>query len=73
MLYWGKEVRRMYKKIEAYFKKHAYYNSAVHVLVGVGIGILLTYPLAGAHPGRWGGLFLTAALLGHLYPLTIKK
>lgn len=65
-------VRLMYKKIETYFKKHVYYNSAVHVLAGVGIGILLTYPLAGAHPVRWGGLFLAAGLLGHMYPL-LKK
>ncbi|MEK7155128.1 MAG: hypothetical protein AAB697_03300 [Patescibacteria group bacterium] len=62
----------MYKKIGAYFRKHAYYNSAVHVLAGVGIGIFLTYPLVGAHPVRWGGLFLVVALLGHLYPL-VKK
>ncbi|MDD5147440.1 MAG: hypothetical protein PHV63_02740 [Candidatus Daviesbacteria bacterium] len=62
----------MYKQISQYFKNHVYYNSAVHILVGIGVGILLTYPLAGAHPVRWGLGFLALGILGHLCPL-VKK
>ncbi|MDO9027337.1 MAG: hypothetical protein Q7U68_00515 [Candidatus Roizmanbacteria bacterium] len=63
----------MYKKIMDYFKKHPSYNGAVHVITGMGIGILITYPLVGAHPVRWGVVLLLLGILGHLYPLTIKK
>lgn len=62
----------MYKKVTVYFSKHVMYNSLVHVLGGVGIGILITYPLV-SHTLRWGLLLLVLALLGHLYPLIVKK
>ncbi len=62
----------MYKQISQYFKNHITYTSFVHVLAGIGVGMLLTYPLAGAHPVRWAVVFLAAGILGHLYPL-IKK
>lgn len=62
----------MYKTIEQYFKNHAMYSVVVHVLIGVGVGMLLTYPLAGEHPVRWGVALLVAGVLGHLYPLTQK-
>jgi len=62
----------MYKKIEQYLKNHAVYNASVHVLIGIGVGMLLTYPLAGAHPVRWGIVFIVLGILGHLYPLTKK-
>lgn len=63
----------MIKKIDAYFKANPYLNAAVHVVIGIGIGILATYPLVGAHPLRWGLLFLGLGLAGHLYPVFIKK
>ncbi|MBI4036576.1 hypothetical protein HY386_01720 [Candidatus Daviesbacteria bacterium] len=63
----------MYKKIESYFAKHVYFNSTVHVLVGMGAGFLLYNVLAAPHPVRWGVLFLSLGILGHLYPLMIKK
>lgn len=62
----------MIKKIESFLKVHTNYNSFIHILVGVGIGILLTHSLFDPHPIRWGFLFLAVGILGHLYPL-IKK
>lgn len=62
-----------YKQIEKYFSKHVFFNSAVHALVGIGVGILLANPFAGVHPIRWGVAFLAVGILGHLYPLTSKK
>lgn len=49
----------MFKKIKKYSL----------VLVGMGIGILITYPLVVTHPVRWGALFIGLGLLAHLYPL----
>lgn len=63
----------MFKTIENYFKGHVSYNSAVHLLMGFGLGILVTYPLVGPHPVRWGLLFLGLGTAGHLYPVFIKK
>lgn len=57
------------KKIRAYFGKHPDYNGIVHLFAGIGIGFLLTYPVAGAHPVRWGVAFIILAVLGHLYAL----
>ncbi|MBM3284136.1 hypothetical protein FJY90_07935 [Candidatus Gottesmanbacteria bacterium] len=64
---------KKYNKIRKYFKEHVDYNGLVHLLAGIGVGILVTYPVVGNHPVRWGVLFLLIAVLGHLYPLTIKK
>jgi len=63
---------KAYKTVRKYFENHPDYNSVVHLLAGAGIGILLTYPLIGPHPIRWSIVFLTLAILGHLYPLTTK-
>lgn len=63
----------MYKKIENYFKQHPTYNSIVHILAGMGIGVLITYPIVGTHPLRWGLVLLVLGVLGHLYPLYFKK
>ncbi len=60
------------KKIDQYLKNHSWYNATIHVVAGVGIGILITYPFIGAHPVRWGVILLTVGILGHLYPL-LKK
>lgn len=49
------------------------YNSLVHVTIGVGIGILITYPFIGAHPLRWGGIILLIGIIGHIYPVFLKK
>lgn len=59
----------MYKKGLAYFSRHPLHNAFIHVLVGIGIGILLTYPLVGRHPLRWGIAFLILGVLGHVWAL----
>ncbi len=61
------------KKVYDYYSKHVKYNSIVHVVGGIGIGILLTHPLADPHTMRWGLGLLALGILGHLYPLTLKK
>lgn len=61
------------KKIENYFSKHVHYNSFVHVITGIGIGVLLTYPVFGAHTLRWGVGLIALGVLGHLYPYFVKK
>lgn len=63
----------MYKKVQEYFKAHPYYNSAVHVLIGVGLGILLTYPLVGAHPLRYGLALLGLGAVLHFCPMFVKS
>ncbi len=63
----------MHKQAEKYFRTHPLYNAVVHVIGGIGIGILITYPFVGSHPLRWGAILLLLSLLGHLYPSTIKK
>lgn len=55
------------KRAEAYMKKHPMYNSLVHAIGGIGIGILIASPVAGIHPVRWGAAFLVVSALGHLY------
>lgn len=62
----------MFKQVNRYFTKHVHYNSAVHIIGGVGIGILIARPYI-AHPLRWGLGLLAISILGHLYPLLAKK
>lgn len=56
-------------KVKKYFREHESYNAVVHVIAGIGIGVLITYPLVVTHPVRWGVTLLVIAVLGHLYPL----
>lgn len=56
-------------KMEKYFSKHVYYGQAIHLVIGIGIGILITYPLVGEHPVRWGLALIALGLLGHLKAL----
>lgn len=60
------------KKLEKYFSKHVYFNGTIHTLAGIGIGILVTYPIIGIHPMRWGLAFLIAGILGHVWAYTQK-
>lgn len=60
------------KKILAFAKKNPVYVALVHAIGGIGIGILITYPLVGSHPVRWGLAFLALSLLGHAYMWVAK-
>ena len=48
-----------------YYTKHPMYADTIHVLGGIGFGIILARPLAGEHPVRWGVAFLVLSLAGH--------
>lgn len=54
------------KKMKKYYSKHVSENSIVHLIMGLGLGFLLTYPMAGPHPVRWGIAFLAVGLAWHL-------
>jgi len=56
----------MYKKALKYFSKRPAYNALVHIIIGIGVGFLLTYSVAGIHPIRWGIAFLIIGIIGHL-------
>ncbi len=62
----------MYKKMMKYFSKHPHINAKIHVLAGIGIGILVTHPLADPHPVRWGVALIALSLLGHVWAGTQK-
>lgn len=55
------------KKLIQYFSKHPTFNATAHLLLGIGIGILITYPMAGSHPLRWGLSFIGLSALIHIY------
>ena len=61
------------KKIMNYFGKRIEFNSTVHILLGIGIGALITYPVAGIHPVRFGLLFIALGILGHVWAGTHKS
>lgn len=61
------------KKVEKYFSKHVYLNSFVHVVTGLGLGILLTNGFFNPHPLRYGLFFLVLGALGHLVAYSGKK
>ncbi len=71
----GKEVSLMnkyFKRAEKYFSKHFYMNALIHTAIGIGIGILVTYPLVGEHPVRWGVALIVVGVLGHFLPFMEK-
>jgi hypothetical protein len=62
-----KEVKytmKFWKQAMKYFSKYPDQNAFVHLLGGIGIGFLLTYPVASTHPVRWGALFILLAVIG---------
>lgn len=61
------------RQIHNYFNKHPFYNATIHLLIGIGVGAFLTYPFFGIHPIRWGVVLIAIGLLGHFYPLMLKK
>ncbi len=54
------------KKVKKYFASHPEENGLTHLVLGMGIGFLLTYPLAASHPVRWGVAFLVVGIVMHL-------
>ncbi len=58
---------KMLNRMKKYLSRNAGYNAIVHMVLGIGIGFLLTYPLAGTHPVRWGVALIVVGLLGHVY------
>ncbi|OGL53243.1 hypothetical protein A3K55_01995 [Candidatus Shapirobacteria bacterium RBG_13_44_7] len=63
----------MYQKLIKYYSKHPQFNAIAHLCLGIGLGVLITYPLVGTHPLRWGLAFIILGLLGHFYPLFAAK
>lgn len=59
----------MYREYERratkYFSKYPNFNALIHLAGGMGIGFLLTYPVAGSHPVRYGLVFIGLAVIGH--------
>lgn len=55
------------KKAMEYFKKHPNYNSVVHALGGLGVGVIIASPVAGTHPVRVGVTLLLLSAIGHIY------
>jgi len=53
-----------------YFAKHVDFNSLTHIFIGMGIGALLTYPVFGVHPVRFGLAFLALGIAGHIWAAT---
>lgn len=60
------------KKLNKNVQSGINYQMAAHVLLGVGLGILLTYPIVGAHPLRWGIGLLALGVIAYLYPSLAK-
>ena len=58
---------KLFKNTMKYFSKYPDQNAFVHILGGIGLGFLLTYPAAGAHPIRWGLIFIGMAVVGYLW------
>lgn len=63
-------MQKYIKQATKYFSKYPTFNSMTHGLGGIGVGFLLTYPLAGAHPVRWGVAFLIFSALAHVWAAT---
>ena len=60
------------KRAISFFGKHVEYNAFVHVLGGIGLGIIVagfTFP----DQVNWALGLLALSILGHLYTLTVKQ
>jgi hypothetical protein len=62
----------VYQKIIKYYGKHPMYAAFVNLIIGIGIGIIISRPL-GVHPVRYGLIILAVGILGKLYPLVKGK
>lgn len=60
------------KNANRYFVKHPDFNGLTHIILGMGFGILFTYPVAGTHPVRYAVTFMLLAVLAHFWAATHK-
>ena len=62
-------------KINKYFSEHTFFNSWVHVFVGLGIAWLLSLAWQGysALSLVLGIVFLAIGIAGHIYPLLARQ
>ncbi|OGG01382.1 hypothetical protein A2Z33_02445 [Candidatus Gottesmanbacteria bacterium RBG_16_52_11] len=61
-----------HKNAMKFFGKYPIQTMLASVLLGIGIGFALTYPVAREHPMRWAGLFALMALVSYLWAGTQK-
>ena len=66
------EVSNMPKSSNKGVMKNNDLQSISVFIIGMGVGVLATYPVVGSHPLRFGGLLLVVGLGGYLLPM-IKK
>jgi hypothetical protein len=60
-------------KMARYLKKGWHYAGLSYLLMGMGLGILFTYPVVGEHPVRWGVGLLAVGFFVYLWPMSGKK
>ena len=60
---------KLQKKSISFLAKHVEYNAAIHVLGGIGLGIIIASPYADPHPIRWALILLGLSLFGHLFTI----
>lgn len=68
----GDLIVKHYKNLKKYLSKYPDVNGLIHLVLGVGMGILITYPLVGSHPVRWGLLLIALGVIGHIWAATRK-
>ncbi len=61
------------RRVEKYFSRHVFANSAAHTFLGIGLGLLAARPLAATHPVRWALVFIAVAIGIHFMAMTESK
>lgn len=61
------------EKMKKYFSKHVYFGNTVHVIGGVGIGLLLYPFITGTDTFSIGVALIAVSILGHVYAAVAKK
>lgn len=60
------------KKIVRHLKGNSCYLGVSYLIMGMGLGVLFTYPIVGKHPVRWGAGLLALGLFAYLWPVSSK-